>query len=892
MRLSAGTPERIAQAIADGDHVEWTALPGAGRANSADSAVVEQLGTLAAIAASNHAGAERRTLKLGRHTLDAAPRAIAAVAAARVIVAVACLVLLAAQARGWPAAVAPVHALIVFAFAGGGMILLRRNRADGRAAELGVVFLLVATSFANGLAGAIPASVPLLVPILASTPVDCFIPYAFWRFAGRFPLGSDLTTGVRASLAAGVALLIATAASVWLKGFAVAEWVQPLARRSAKGTVYWTVVFGLLVPAILTVAARTWRAGPEARRRGWVFLTGLTLGLLPLSLNIVLETASGSYRRFSAAHRAEVVTTALVFLLTIPFTTTYAVLIDKVLDVRVLIRRTLQYALARTTLAAATLVPFGLAVLRVYSNRRLPVEVVFGSGRILGTLSLAAAGLLLLRIRVPLQRALDKAFFRSAYDADAAVAAVLDEARSSRGLAEMAAAVIERITDTLQLHSAALMVMDESGCLASAAGAAAPLDRQSALVALASASGVPLYVDLHANRGPIRRLPDQDLFWLADHDVRALVPIHGAEGSLVGVLVMSAARSDELLDQAHGPFITAVAAGLAGPLERRLESGEHRASNLADAGVMRAVECEPCGLVLPHSTSACPACSAATQLSPVPLIVAGKFRLQRRLGRGGMGVVFQAVDLGLDRFVAIKTLPTVTPDGAVRLRREGRTMATLSHPNLATVFGVETWRGTPMLVVEHLAGGTLAQRLRRGPLDAAECVATMRGVLAGVAHAHAQGVLHRDLKPSNIGFTADGRPKVLDFGLARLSEAAAWPAEPAAQMAGGASAVLTDRRVGTAMYMAPEAVRGETPGPGFDLWSAAIVMVEALSGRLPFASSAAALSSLERGRLPDWRAWLEAQPDALARTLAAALDADPARRPASAAEFLDRLTGL
>jgi serine/threonine-protein kinase len=111
-------------------------------------------------------------------------------------------------------------------------------------------------------------------------------------------------------------------------------------------------------------------------------------------------------------------------------------------------------------------------------------------------------------------------------------------------------------------------------------------------------------------------------------------------------------------------------------------------------------------------------------------------------------------------------------------------------------------------------------------------------------------------------------------------------------MAGGASAVLTDRRVGTAMYMAPEAVRGETPGPGFDLWSTAIVMVEALSGRLPFASSAAALSSLERGRLPDWRAWLKAQPDALARTLAAALDADPARRPASAAEFLDRLTGL
>src|SRR4029453_5469271 len=130
-----------------------------------------------------------------------------------------------------------------------------------------------------------------------------------------------------------------------------------------------------------------------------------------------------------------------------------------------------------------------------------------------------------------------------------------------------------------------------------------------------------------------------------------------------------------------------------------------------------------------------------------------------------MGVVYVARDPALGRDVALKTLPAHRGDAIGRLRDEARAMAALNHPALATLYGVELWRGTPVLVVEYMTGGTLAARLATGPMSLAEIVALGVCIADALIYMHARGVLHRDVKPGNIGMTADGTVKLLDFGL-------------------------------------------------------------------------------------------------------------------------------
>ena len=170
-----------------------------------------------------------------------------------------------------------------------------------------------------------------------------------------------------------------------------------------------------------------------------------------------------------------------------------------------------------------------------------------------------------------------------------------------------------------------------------------------------------------------------------------------------------------------------------------------------------------------------------------------------------MGVVYLAHDTALGREVALKTLPARRDAQVARLRDEARAMAALNHPSLATIYGLEMWRRTPVLVVEYLAGGTLIGRLAQGPLPREEVLALGIRLADALTYMHARGVLHRDLKPGNIGLTADGAMKLLDFG---LSADSGTPA-------------------GTPAYLPPEALAGAAPDIAVDLWGLCIVLAEA-----------------------------------------------------------------
>ena len=268
--------------------------------------------------------------------------------------------------------------------------------------------------------------------------------------------------------------------------------------------------------------------------------------------------------------------------------------------------------------------------------------------------------------------------------------------------------------------------------------------------------------------------------------------------------------------------------------------------------------------------------AAGTRLGPYETIAP--------LGAGGMGEVYRAKDTRLQREVAIKGLPETFaqhPERLARFEREARLLASLSHPNIAAIFGLEEAEGTPYLVLELVEGETLAQRLARGALSARETLEVGEQIAAAIEAAHERGVVHRDLKPGNIMLTASKIVKVLDFGLAKggaaeLGSSSNLSASPTMALSvTGAGIVL-----GTAAYMSPEQARGLSVDRRTDVWSFGCVLFECLSGRQTFGGETVSdviARILERE--PDWSALPAAAPARLRDVIRRCLTKDMDRRP-------------
>ncbi|MBI1853050.1 MAG: serine/threonine-protein kinase [Planctomycetes bacterium] len=225
----------------------------------------------------------------------------------------------------------------------------------------------------------------------------------------------------------------------------------------------------------------------------------------------------------------------------------------------------------------------------------------------------------------------------------------------------------------------------------------------------------------------------------------------------------------------------------------------------------------------------------------------GRYSIESVLGAGGMGVVYLARDTRLARTVAIKALAATFPtaDELARFAREAQSLATLSHPNVATVFGLEEEEGATYLVMEHVHGASLAERLAKGPLPIEESLSIAAQIAAGVEAAHDAGVIHRDLKPSNVRVTEAGKVKVLDFGLARRVGGGKGSSSPTVTRVGLV--------VGTPGYMSPEQARGHALDRRTDVFSFGCILFACLTGKDAFTGDTAAdalASVLERD--PDW----------------------------------------
>jgi serine/threonine protein kinase len=285
-------------------------------------------------------------------------------------------------------------------------------------------------------------------------------------------------------------------------------------------------------------------------------------------------------------------------------------------------------------------------------------------------------------------------------------------------------------------------------------------------------------------------------------------------------------------------------------------------------------------------------CGGLVRRAPVPHVLDDRLRFVQRVGAGGMGVVYRAIDLRLQQVRAVKTLAGTDPAMVARLRREARAMAVATHVNLATLYGLEIWRGSPMLVMEFLDGGTLANRLRRGPLPVEETLALGAMLAQAVGVLHATGTLHRDIKPSNIGFTVDGVPKLLDFGLAKLLTR---PVPPTGGHATDDSTHSMSYSTevggirGTPSYLSPDVLSGAHPSPADDLWSLAVTLLEACTGANPFRAASVAATVARVMTDTDSAARAAADLPDPVRRLFADLLGPRDRRPDTAYELVRRL---
>jgi serine/threonine-protein kinase len=224
---------------------------------------------------------------------------------------------------------------------------------------------------------------------------------------------------------------------------------------------------------------------------------------------------------------------------------------------------------------------------------------------------------------------------------------------------------------------------------------------------------------------------------------------------------------------------------------------------------------------MPRPEDPSPALSAPAPELPKRI---GPYDILETLGRGGMGVVYKALDARLNRPVAVKVLPA--PAMKSRFQREALAVARLQHPNIVQIYDIGEHEGLAYVVLEFVRGGSLAQKLRKealAPRAAAQTVATLARALQ---HAHDQGIIHRDMKPSNVLLTSDGQPKIADFGLAKVQELA--NEDPARTHEG--------MILGTPSYMAPEQAAGNVTqiGPAADIYSLGAILYELLTGRPPF----------------------------------------------------------
>ena len=650
-------------------------------------------------------------------------------------------------------------------------------------------------------------------------PAFHFAPVFLWAFARECPrvrrrsrLDDLARRMVPVSVAVGIAIWVTYVATL---EFARAGYAKAPVTLAFDGSFAITDLLTLAAAAVIALRAHT--APADEVRRVVVFSIGF---VIYIGVWVTVSVAEVFSPGMWVANFQWSSLVLLVVLMRFPgmILLWYSVLAVRVPHPREVIRACYRRLLMRRGLlgAAATVPAVALAWMVAGHPERTVGAIVTDP---MAQLLFATTGIMLLLIvgRERILIRLDAWIFPETKDQRRALAAAGAELAQARRMTKVSRTLTRTAKRGCGSPAALLIATDtptESQDFCAPDARIASLPRASAIVHLLETAGGPLRVDPKDKTSVFPLLPPDDAAWVVETSADVILTLPSTGMEVFGLLVVGRRFDDRIVRTADLPFLEALgaAAGLAVARLRLLQAPDARPSEAPPAQ-----ECPVCRCVVVAGAPPECECGVAYGETEVPKLLAGKFRLTRRLGVGGMGAVYLARDVQLARDVAIKTLGRASANHLMRLRPEARTMATVTHPAAAQIYGIEFWQGRPFLIVEFLPGGSLEDRLRDGPVPPLEAVSAIVRLADALATLHDRGFLHGDIKPSNIGFTSNGSPKLLDFGLARETDDAVT--------AGG-----------TLRYMSPEALSGRLADEADDVWSLCVVLYEMVSGRHPFAA--------------------------------------------------------
>ncbi|HEV3140051.1 MAG TPA: PDZ domain-containing protein, partial [Vicinamibacterales bacterium] len=576
------------------------------------------------------------------------------------------------------------------------------RRAVWLLATLGVFSIVLPSRFAAVWRGIPPPfNLPLWIPFLSNAAVGAI----FLTFFASFPRVLVRSRWTWIALWTPIAVGVA-----WYARFGALL----LGQRdisAAVGDRTTALLAANLAYLVAGVAALVWNYGRldvSERRRVRVLMIGVTSGTIagaPLAMGYWLGSRADFAHSSYLASPIFALGTILILLL--PVSLTYAVLRHRLFDVRVIIRLGVRYALARGVLGA--LIP-AIAVALVadallHGDQPL-LQVVVARAWIY--LALAAAAWIAYRRQKAWLDAIDRRFFREKYDAHRLLRELAADIREARSIERVAPKVVAQIEATLHPEFAAVMIRhaqqaEFATLVASPAGRAPDgLPASSALFGLMRVLGKPIEIEVGDTGWIQQQLPPAETARLRAEGIDLVVPVSLAPDRSEVILALGAKRSEEPYGQEDLLLLTTIADALALPLELGSADG-------ASPDSLR--ECPDCGACYDSHASRCAAEGAALEASPLPRLLAGRYRIERRLGRGGMGTVYAAIDTALERTVALKVmrLEAAAVSGAVaRFQREARAAASFAHPNVVTVHDFGLSGGTQaFLVMELLEGRTL-----------------------------------------------------------------------------------------------------------------------------------------------------------------------------------------
>lgn len=824
---------------------------------------------------------ERPSAWLGPHTVLWAQRHLGMVA--QIIVFISCAVVLLFMRSNDVTAALGVMALTLCAVGGGGPLMGSEAALPIGLRQAMTLFAWVATPIAFPFTGLAILYFPTESALLARQPwlralgfVAAAPMIAMGTLTGLYLIGLDQFAG----------------AALWDAGHPT---VYYLSFAAALGVNVWAIVEGI----------GRFRANHDADERRRIRLVvytavpGVFAYVLKDGLPLVVLLATGSPLELPWW-----ITAFLQALVLLPaFGLTYSVAVHRVLGPRIVLRNSMRYALARQTLTAFAALPALALVLSLIGQKDKTLTMIVEGKPLFYILTL---GLLVttIKYREKARTWLDQRFFREEYDARAILMSLAGRVPYETDPNDLTAMVVDQIDKALHPEMVAVMVGEiEQGRLTPVSilhGSAESLSLDGPLMTMLRWSEEPLDIDLKDPKSPTRRLPPDEHEWLECSGTTLLVPVSTPSGqsrSVLAVIALGKKRSEEPYTSEDRQLLASIAGQVSLALDvARLRS---RASETetptgvvtADTPPLLIVECPQCGRCEDASVRTCPTDGMAmSTVMPIPRVIDAKYRIDQVIGRGGMGAVYRAHDMRLDRDVAVKVVRAELlgdPGARSRFRREAQIVAKLQHPSVVAVFDYGTFAdGGAYLVMEFIRGADLRSALKRkGKFAPDATVRLLTPVCSAIEAAHRQGILHRDLKPENILMPqADVDVKVLDFGIAKL---VSTETTEAPQMD-----TLTHHGqiIGTPAYMAPEQLRGGSVDARTDVFSLGVIAYEMLTGDLPFGKGSMVDIALRHssGVAPMAEGGVTiAAP--LERAVRNALSHDPTGRPESAAAFASSL---